>query len=348
MDIVALSDDEAPVTSEPAASSHEIRQAAANVTALSDDEAVEALPDKPQKRKRSRRVSYVLVRGAVVRALAGACRCRRARDDNRNCLDGFQDALDDLTALRVKLLSLHKQDMDEEALGLKYLNCSFHHGPWFLGERISVGFLQLLLLVDIPPILTKLCWRWNCKLVDPMGQVSKMLGGQRGPGRGRSLSLLGKPCCLSPFRKLLGVGSGRICRLTAAVKQGQPCPLDGRFLTRSKLNLVSLKAAKKRAILEEMLQSISEPQPEAWRKQEGIPKELQMRKPRGRRPMRTLVQRGQDRSQMRLLPPGSYSDYLRLLNARLEPAEKVSLKTFNADPHSVKGVKLLVLFLGLH
>ena len=275
-DIVALSEDEAPVTSEPAASSHEIRQAAANVTALSDDEAVEALPDKPQKRKRSRRVSYVLVRGAVVRALAGACRCRRARDDNRNCLDGFQDALDDLTALRVKLLSLHKQDMDEEALGLKYLNCSFHHGPWFLGERISVGFLQLLLLVDIPPILTKLCWRWNCKLVDPMGQVSKMLGGQRGPGRGRSLSLLGKPCCLSAFRKLLGVGSGRICRLTAAVKQGQPCPLDGRFLTRSKLNLVSLKAAKKRAIvvgfLEEMLQSISEPQPEAWRKQEGIPK----------------------------------------------------------------------------
>ena len=178
-----------------------------------------------------------------------------------------------------------------------------------------------------------------------MGQVSRMLGCQRGPGRGRSLSLLGKPCCLSAFRKLPGLGAGRVARLTAAVKQGQPCPVDGRFLTRSKLNLVSKKTSKKRAIvvgvLEEMLSSISEPQPEAWRKQEGIPKELQMRKPRGRRPMRALVQRGQDRSRMRLLPPGSYSDYLRLLNARLEPEEKVSLKTFNAEPHSANAQSCL-------
>ena len=164
-----------------------------------------------------------------------------------------------------------------------------------------------------------------------------MLGGQCGPGRGRSLCLLGELCCLNAFRKLLGLGSTRVAKLAGALKQGLTCPRDGRFLTRAKLNLVSKKLAKKRAIvvgfLEEMLQCISEPQPEAWRKQEGVPKDLQMRKPRGRRPMRALAARGQDRSQMRLLPPGSYSDYLKLLNARLEPEKQVSLKTFNAAPH---------------
>ena len=111
-DIVALSDDEAPVTREPASSSREIpwvaAAVAADVTALSDEEA---LPERHRKRKRGNKASYVLVRGAVARALAGSCRCCK-------CLHGFRDALDDLTSLRVRLLGLHKQDMDEEALGL--------------------------------------------------------------------------------------------------------------------------------------------------------------------------------------------------------------------------------------
>ena len=166
-----------------------------------------------------------------------------------------------------------------------------------------------------------------------------MLASQRGPGRGRSLQLLEKSVCVSAFRKLLGLGSSRVAKLRKAARQGQPCPLDGRFLTRAKTGLAAKRGFQKRAIiaefLEELLQTISEPTPENWRKQEGIPQELQLRKPKGRKPMRQVASassRAKDKSNMRLLPPGTFSDYLKLLNARLEPEQKVSLKLFNADP----------------
>ena len=117
-DIVALSDEETepPVPGGSASSSSRAIEgpSVAHVTSLSDEEEVR---DRPQKRK-AKEISYAQVRSAVIRSLNGSCQCRRVRADKRNCLDAFRGRLDDITSLRVKLLSLHKLDMDEEVLGL--------------------------------------------------------------------------------------------------------------------------------------------------------------------------------------------------------------------------------------
>ena len=63
--------------------------------------------------------------------------------------------------------------------------------------------------------------------------------------------------------------------------------------------------------LEELLQTVSEPMPEAWKKQVDVPKEMRLRKLKGRKPMRLVAQRasqGKDTSGKRLLPPGTFSE----------------------------------------
>ena len=159
-------------------------------------------------------------------------------------------------------------------------------------------------------------------------------------GSGRPIyHLVGKPICARGFQKLLGLGSGRFDGLKKALKNGWEAPWDGRFVQRTRLNLISKKHASKRAsvveFLEELLQTVSEPMPEAWKKQVDVPKEMRLRKPKGRKPMRLVAQRasqGKDTSGMRLLPPGTFSEYLHLLNSRLTFEERVTLKTFNSVP----------------
>ena len=114
---MALSDEEAepPVTGRASSSSPAIPAPfVSDVTNLSDEEPVR---ERPEKRKRVKEISYVKVRSAVIRSLNGSCQCRRVRADKRNCLDAFRGQLDDITSLRVRLLSLHKLDMDEEVPG---------------------------------------------------------------------------------------------------------------------------------------------------------------------------------------------------------------------------------------
>ena len=162
--------------------------------------------------------------------------------------------------------------------------------------------------------------------------------GSGGPARQPALRLLGRPVCVSAFRKLLGLGWKRFQRLQTAQKKGQPCPVDGRFIRRTRLNLIGGKQKDKRAVvvayLEELLQTIAEPMPEAWKDQD-VPREMAMRRPKGHRPMKQVAKQAakdKDRSGMRLLPPGSYSDYLRLLNETLDRSSHVTLKTFNSEP----------------
>ena len=154
-----------------------------------------------------------------------------------------------------------------------------------------------------------------------------------------ALQLLGQPVCQTAFRKLLGLGSTRMQTLQSAQRQGRPCPIDGRYVQRTRLNFISKKLKYKREIvasfLEKLLQTISEPMPETQgRPGDNIPQELQFRRPRGKRPL-PQVSRQQcklkDVANMRLLPPGKFSDYLKLLNSELPADGQVTMKTFSSE-----------------
>lgn len=65
---------------------------------------------------------------------------------------------------------------------------------------------------------------------------------------------------------------------------------------------------------------------------EGPSQPMKFRRHRGRRPkMAAQWHRGGDKSEMRLLPPGSFSDYLAVLKDK-EPKSNISLKLFTKAP----------------
>ena len=174
----------------------------------------------------------------------------------------------------------------------------------------------------------------------------------------RAQTLLGHPVCQHAFRKLLNLGSSRYYRLKAAAAAGERAPLDARFQPQeSKFDSRHQRYLAKRELivefLEELYQTVSEPMPEANQhstrkaaetnsaKKTGSKKDskshavvedrshpMKFRRHRGRRPkLAAQWHRGEDKSEMRLLPPGSFSDYLAVLVAR-HPGVKFSLKLF--------------------
>eukprot|EP00435_Cladocopium_sp_Y103_P050310 s3758_g15.t1 len=173
--------------------------------------------------------------------------------------------------------------------------------------------------------------------------------------------LLGKFVCQNACRRLLQIGSGRYTRLRKCAQSGQAAPLDGRRV-RKKMICKHTDSVRKRALITEYLtelyHQVSEPMPEANRalqklKDEAMAagslqvcptegeiqndnktarKSLCFRRNRGRRPkLAGQVHRGKDQSQMRLLPPGTYTDYLTMLRAR-HPEMKLTLKLFVKAP----------------
>ena len=173
-------------------------------------------------------------------------------------------------------------------------------------------------------------------------------------GGGR-LKLFGQAVCRHAFRSLLGLGGGRFRKIHQAVTHGSPVPRDGRFVRRE----FTAKAHENRVLVAEFLSeiynTISEPLPEqhgvevvsgdlgglekssdkatgSTRKDPKPRPRLRFRKHRGRRP-KVVAQAGRkkDKSQLRMLPPGTYSDYLNLLRARF-PEKKISLKLFCKVP----------------
>lgn len=89
--------------------------------------------------------------------------------------------------------------------------------------------------------------------------------------------------------------------------------------------------------LEWLYNAVSEPIPEAKgdlvnkrkahdEEQEPAPTVMKFRRFRGRRPkLERIVNRAsKDPSRLRMLPPGSYTDYLNMLRAR-HPTERISL-----------------------
>ena len=178
--------------------------------------------------------------------------------------------------------------------------------------------------------------------LNPLNQVLNLLAAARLASQEVPkpfCSLLGQPVCQQAFQRLLGLGSRRSRKLFNAHANNEPAPADGRFLKQNKLFRKQKGSAGKREIvvefLEEIYHTISEPMPESKGSKEEadnpLPPRLRFRKIKGRRPKLAAIQkRMTNRPDMRLLPPGSFSDYLALLNARLPADGKVTLKMFSA------------------
>lgn len=158
-------------------------------------------------------------------------------------------------------------------------------------------------------------------------------------------SLLGKSICSHAWRRLLGIGSGRFWKLSRAARLQLPVPVDGRFVTRRfGAKVLHQNRVLVAEFLQEIYNTIAEPLPErhggeddsvnrgTGSKNENNDRRprprLCFRKHRGRRP-KVVAQAGRkkDKTDLRMLPPGTYSDYLNLLKTR-HPDRRVSLKLF--------------------
>lgn len=187
-------------------------------------------------------------------------------------------------------------------------------------------------------------------------QVVKLLRNEPLPaesGLRKRHILLGKPVCQSAFRRLLQIGSNRYTRLRKCALRGTSPPIDGRTLRKNLPDPGNKKSVAKRQLvvgfLQNLLDTLSEPMPEASQSQRNLRDKamaaeaefkvvssygnfttslVRFRRNRGRRPrLAGQLHRGKDQSQMRLLPPGSYSDYLMMLRVQF-PDEKFSFKLF--------------------
>ena len=167
--------------------------------------------------------------------------------------------------------------------------------------------------------------------------------------------VLGKPVCPTAFQRLLGIGSGRFFRLKHSVSKGEPPAVDGRFVSQKHARRKGKKHMARRALVHEFLEEIrhtlAEPMPEtasykrptgsasasAKAEAEAGPSDaaqLGFRRLRGRRPRLVSKEaRKHDKSSMRLLPPGTFSDYLALFHEKhTSDGVKVSLKLFISVP----------------
>ena len=165
-------------------------------------------------------------------------------------------------------------------------------------------------------------------------------------GTRHSQSLFEKPVCAHAFCRLLGIGHSRFGKLKRAASDAAPL-VDGRFVRKVK-ETWSENRVLVFEYLEELYQTLSEPAPEASERSTA-PKLLRFRKRRGKAPKIQSLQRRQMKNKqcdgMKLLPPGTYSEYLALLQAR-HPHRRISLKLFSSEPchcfkFNVKGVVLL-------
>ena len=183
-------------------------------------------------------------------------------------------------------------------------------------------------------------------------KVMKLLAAPRpdaGPAK-LSKSLLGRRLCNDAFSRLLAIGSGRMRKLVSAAVKGEEPPLDRRCYSQRRLFRRTKRLTAKREVvvefLEELYQTVAESMAEV-KLQEPVPqnKALAFRRSRGRKPRLAAQQRrmkDEDKSEMRMLPPGSFSEYLALLNLRLDAAEKITLKLFSLVWSESFGARLAI------
>ena len=159
--------------------------------------------------------------------------------------------------------------------------------------------------------------------------------------------LLGRPVCQHSFRQLLGIGSKRFAKCKRSASLGVDLPVDGRKRPRHH-DSTNAESMRKRGLvvdfLEELYQCVSEPMPEAYQsfdvKHDGesspfyvMPK-MRFRRNRSKMPGKIYREKAARRlkdTPVRLLPPGSLTEYMGFLQAK-HPEEKFSLKLLCSVP----------------
>jgi len=259
---------------------------------------VEKVAHAKKTKQPKEKLNAVALRTALAKLVQKRCRCGHSIASKGSCLMQFRSNadLEALCQLRLQIGNLSKQDFDNKLVEL-------------LTMRSDSG---------------------------RKGQV-----------------ILSKPVCQHAFRSLLGIGSGRYSRLKKAATKGVAAPLDGRTLRRGKNICIQKNSIRKRSLviefLTELYNTVSEPMPEAGKvildkvqpsesethgneASSSKPLELKkFRRSRGRRPrLAAQLHRGNIHRDMRVLPPGSFTDYLVMLKAR-HPTEKFGLKFFTRE-----------------
>lgn len=160
--------------------------------------------------------------------------------------------------------------------------------------------------------------------------------------------LLGRYVCQHAFRQLIGIGATRFQKLRSAALGQTSLPQDGRKRPRRDDGTNSESVRKRGLVvdfLEELYNCVSEPMPEGNQtvdeaglhpgdKSLYVMPQMKFRRNRGKMPGKKFREkqlkplRGQP---VRLLPPGSFTEYFGLLKAKF-PQEKFSLKLMCSAP----------------
>lgn len=171
-------------------------------------------------------------------------------------------------------------------------------------------------------------------------------------GSGNSLepqevNLFGHGLCTRGLGKLLNVSARRLWKFRKAIRQKEPCPLDGRLSKVSSGTKCPKKPNERELIfdfLTQLHQQCSEPMPEIVARAGAGGCQMTGSSRKGKRPRRKhkrdeplSVEGVKD---LRLLPPGSYTDYYRMFRAK-NPECKVSFKLFTKATWLGRGILFL-------
>ncbi|CAE7217078.1 cofG, partial [Symbiodinium sp. CCMP2592] len=162
-----------------------------------------------------------------------------------------------------------------------------------------------------------------------------------------SQSILDTPVCQDAFGRLL---DGRFLKQTRQYRKMQGSTEKQQavveFLTEMHATVAEYMPEANRA------RDTASPVPKTTESQNGndtVPIGLRFRKRTGKRPRKSVSMNfGKDTTALKMLPPGTFTGYLALLNARREGKDKISLKMFNEVWAESFGTRLAIRPVSRH
>ncbi len=156
-------------------------------------------------------------------------------------------------------------------------------------------------------------------------------------GRDEGVNLFGHPLCIRGCGKLLGTSAKKLFKYRKLAGAGQACPLDGRMRRAGPGSKPFKRPDAREAIFEfltELYVKCAEPLPDL-QIHDGQGERYQTsagQRGRARKGKRPRLQKKRDpplteKHELRLIPPGTFSDYHRMFQAKW-PHTKATLKLF--------------------